>query len=93
MEEASYERSITVPMVPHVWIASGFGPILLFIGVRDFSGYEFYISIFFLMITFYSIYEGMCAFKQAIYSDFIMLAIIPITLPIAHGLYLYSINT
>ena len=89
----SYKRRIPVAMVPHIWIGSTFGPLLLYIGTQDFTSYEFYISIFFLAVAAYSIYKGIDAFKHGIYSDFIMLALIPMLLPVAFGSYLYSINT
>jgi len=89
MRQSEYERRITVPMVPHIWIAATAGPFLLFVGIHDFTKYEFYLSIFFLSITTYSITKGVSALKHGIYSDFIMLALIPFILPILLGIYFY----
>lgn len=83
-----YQRSIPVLMVPHLWIGATFSPLLLQLGLQDLTGYEFYLSIFFILAAYYSIREGCLAFKARVYSDFIMLAVIPMLLPCLLVLYL-----
>lgn len=83
-----YSRTIPVLMVPHLWIGATFSPILLFLGIQDLTGYEFYLALFFIFAVSYSIREGFIARRFQIYSDFIMLAVIPILLPCALLLYL-----
>jgi hypothetical protein len=93
MENFEYERKITVGMVPYIWIGAAFWPFILLVGVTEFSsyGYNIPLAMFFIFLKIFSIFQGLKAFKHGIYSDFIMLAVIPFMLPILLGTY-YCLN-
>lgn len=79
--QGTYQRTIPVLMVPHLWIGATFAPLLLYLGLDDLTGYEFYLALFFIFAASYSIREGCIAFQHKVYSDFIMLTFMPILLP------------
>jgi len=81
-KQGSYHRRIKVAMVPHIWIQATFAPVLIVEGTSDFAQFHFYLGLFFLCVAAYSIYKGISALSVKIYSDFIMLALIPIILPL-----------
>lgn len=88
----TYKRKIPVLMVPHIWIGAALSPYFFYLGLEDLTSYHFYLSIFFLAVVNYSIYKGCHAFQHRIYSDFFMLAIVPIALPIVLGIYFLSLR-
>jgi hypothetical protein len=91
MAQPEYERKISVLVLPHIWIGAACWPFMLQVGVTEFSSYGFYIAlaIFFLLAAIFSIFHGIRALKYGVYSDFIMLAIIPCLLPMVLGILYY----
>lgn len=87
-KQGSYHRRISVGMVPHIWIQATFGPFLIVEGLNDFTEFYFYLGVFFLCVASYSIYKGVSALFVKIYSDFVMLALIPIALPLMLTFYI-----
>lgn len=75
-------------MVPHIWIQATFAPVLILSGLEDLSQVSFYLGIVFIFVAAYSIYKGLCAFTYQVYSDFIMLALIPAILPVVLSVYI-----
>ncbi|WP_341503711.1 hypothetical protein [Gallaecimonas sp. GXIMD4217] len=88
MSANEYKRKIGVKMVPHIWIGAAFWPFLFVLGLEDLTRYHFYLALFFLLASAFSIRNGFQGLRHGIYSDFVMLALIPILLPVGMAAYL-----
>jgi len=86
-----YQRKVKATVVPHIWIGAACWPFILYVGVTEFSGNGLYIllSLFFLTVTALTVYHGITALRHDVYSDFIMLSIVPLALPAILGSYFY----
>lgn len=81
MNQEPYLRKISVFMVPHIWIGAGVGPFYFYFGLDDFTEMDIYLSLFFISVTIYSISQGWYAYQHREYSDFAVLAVVPVILP------------
>jgi hypothetical protein len=81
MNQKPYKRKIGVTIVPQLWICAALWPFLFYLGLSDLTQFHFYLSLLFICSTYYSVHQGLYAFKHKEYSDFIVLTIVPVTLP------------
>ena len=81
MRREPYKRKIGVMLVPHLWIGAALWPFLLYLGLSDLTEFYFYLSLFFIGSTAFCIHQGWNAYKHSEYSDFAVLAVVPILLP------------
>ena len=81
MSQEPYKRKIGVMLVPHLWIGAAIWPFMLVLGLDDMMQFHFYLALFLMCAAFYSMNQGWYAYKHREYSDFAVLAVVPILLP------------
>ena len=86
---SDYQRKISVTMVPHLWIGAAAWPFLLYVELSEprIDGLYIGLAVLFILGVIYSMYEGIRGLRNKVYSDFIMLALIPAMLPLGFVSY------
>ncbi|SET22169.1 hypothetical protein [Thalassotalea agarivorans] len=82
-----YQRIVSVKALPHIYIGATICPFLLWAGVEDLTDYSFWAGLFFVGTTLFTLFDGYRALKHKVISDFIMLFVVPIALPVALVVY------